>query len=248
MGKLGILGATGKMGQAIYKLAQDSSWQPVCVPKHSPWGELDIAIDFSHADACNRHLLLAQEHKTPIVIGTTGLCEKDHESMQKASKEIPILYSANFSIGIALMKKFLHTYAAIFQSGYIDLFETHHTTKKDIPSGTALALAHLFTGKNIHRSCPRQRTVDDLVIHAQRIPNHHGEHKVQCSFQEETMLLQHTVHDRMVYAKGALLAASFLLNKPPRLYEFSEALSLPQTSQDTQEAGPAEAAAAPAQP
>lgn len=227
MKKIGLLGSTGKMGKALISLSS-SPFHMIPLFRQSthlaqdPFRELSALLDFSHVDALQKNLQQALAYQLPIVIGTTGHTETTWNWMQEASVKIPVLYSSNFSIGITLIKKFIALYAPILNSSYVDIFETHHTEKKDLPSGTALDLARLLSEKEIVCSCPPSRSVEDLIIHPQRLPSRPGAHTVQFAFQDETLSLHHHVLDRKVYAQGALTAVEFLLNKNPGLYSFAD--------------------------
>jgi 4-hydroxy-tetrahydrodipicolinate reductase len=228
MKKLGILGSTGKMGRALIALPPSPLLQLMPLSKTPSVSDelalptLHALIDFSHAHATQKHLALALTHQLPLVIGTTGLPPLLFEEIQKAAHNIPILYSANFSIGITLMCHFFTQYAAYLERAYIDIEETHHLEKKDLPSGTALHLASLFHEKRIATTSPISRSSQDLIIHAKRLPNDLGSHTVHCSFPEERLSLHHEVLSRSVYAQGALIAAQFLLKQKSGLYEFSD--------------------------
>lgn len=228
MKKLGILGSTGKMGRALIALPPSPLLQLIPLSKTPLVSDqpllstLHALIDFSHAHATQKNLELALTHKLPIVMGTTGLSPALFEEIQKASNQIPILYSANFSIGITLMRHFFTQYSSYLERAYIDIEETHHLEKKDLPSGTALHLASLFQKKHITSTSPVTRSCQDLIIHSKRLPNHLGSHTVHCSFPEERLSLHHEVQSRSVYAQGALVAAQFLLKQKSGLYAFSD--------------------------
>jgi len=229
MKKIGILGASGKMGTTLLSLPSPRfQLIPLCRQKQhltqDPFSELEALIDFSHVDTLHENLQKALERRLPLVIGITGHTPHTWEQMEKASLTIPILYSPNFSIGIALIKKFIALHAPLLEKSYIDIFETHHTTKKDLPSGTALDLARMFPHKEINLSSSHPRSQDDLVIHAQRVPGHPGAHTIEFTFPEETLSFHHHAQ-RAAYAQGALMATEFLLGKKPGFYSFADVFS-----------------------
>ena len=188
----------------------------------APFHTLDILIDVSSFKALEENLTAALTHKLPIVIGTTGLGEKEFSLITRAAKTIPVLYSSNFSIGIHLLKAFILQHAYLLEESFVDIMETHHLEKKDSPSGTALDLAHLFKKKKVILQTPQKRSEEDLVIHSKRLPFHPGEHTVQLTLKDETLSLHHNVKDRKVYAHGALLAAQFLVKQKKGFYSFSD--------------------------
>jgi 4-hydroxy-tetrahydrodipicolinate reductase len=191
--KIGLIGAEGKLGKAIQAL-----YPVIPISRTTSRKNLacDVLIDVSSPDALLENL----SAKKPIVIGTTG--HKDFSLIEKAAKELPIFYSANFSLGIALMRKMIEQIKENFPSE-VELIETHHTQKKDTPSGTALLLA---------KSLPHAK------IHSIRQGDLMGEHTLIFKQEEETLTLSHSVQSRKVFARGALAAAKFLIHQPPGLY------------------------------
>lgn len=191
--KIGLIGSEGRMGQAI------SALHPVIpIYKTTPRSPLDcdVLIDFSSHKALLENL----SARKPIVIGTTG--HLDFTPLHEAAKHLPIFYSANFSLGAALLNEASKLVAKHF-AGDIDLIETHHTAKKDAPSGTALHLA---------------KNLQNAKIHSLRSGSTIGEHTLIFNNAEERLTLSHQVHSREAFAKGALAAARFLIGKPPGLY------------------------------
>jgi 4-hydroxy-tetrahydrodipicolinate reductase len=241
--KIGIIGITGKMGAALVATTLENpsisllgitrsplSFQHLSIKAFTlntaPLDTLDLLIDVSHAHSLEKHLQAALLYKLPIVIGTTSHEEKAFHQMQQASTIIPVLYASNFSIGIHLIKSFITTHLPLLEESFIDILETHHTEKKDMPSGTALDLASLFEKKHLSIHPQAQRSKEDLVIHSRRLPAHPGEHRLHFTFHHETLSLEHHVKDRKVYAEGALLAAKFLMQQQPGFYSFSDVFSV----------------------
>ncbi|MBX7066788.1 MAG: hypothetical protein K1X28_06115 [Parachlamydiales bacterium] len=191
--KIGLIGPEGRMGKAI------SALHPVIpIFKHTPRSPLDcdILIDVSSHKALLENLSAGK----PIVIGTTG--HLNFAPIQEAAKHLPIFYSANFTLGAAILNETAKLVAKYF-AGDIDLIETHHTAKKDAPSGTALHLS---------------KNLQNAKIHSLRSGSTIGEHTIIFNNAEEKLTLSHQVHSREAFAKGALAAARFLLGKPPGLY------------------------------
>jgi 4-hydroxy-tetrahydrodipicolinate reductase len=175
----------------------------------------DLYIDASLPPAVPKHLSIAREAKRPIVIGVTGLSEETHALISAASKTIPIFYSSNFSLGIALLKKCAAWIAASFHEDVdIDLIETHHAMKKDAPSGTALDIAKILRagGRTPH-------------VHSVRLNDTIGKHELIFNTREEQLSLTHTAHSRDAFAKGSLAAAVFLIDKPPGLYGMDDLMN-----------------------
>lgn len=191
--KIGLIGAQGRMGKAIAAL------HPIIpITRSTPRLNLDcdVLIDVSSHQALLENL----SARKPIVIGTTG--HPNLIPLEEAAKHFPIFYAANFSLGIALMNKLAAQISRYFPSD-VDLIETHHSEKKDSPSGTALHLVKNFSNARIHS------------IRSGKII---GEHTLIFNNAEERLTLSHQAHSRDAFARGALAAARFLIGKPPGLY------------------------------
>ncbi len=213
--KIGLIGAKGRLGKTIQILA--NSHPHFLVTKQfgrgDPLleGDIDLYIDASLPEALGQNLEAALQSKKPIVIGVTGLNETAIASILEASKQIPIFYAPNFSIGIAIMRKLAEETARLFHpTAEIELIETHHIHKKDAPSGAAKLLA-----KTIAESHPKQKTP---TVHSIRLGQTVGKHELQFNSSEEQITITHTAHSRDIFAKGALIAARFLSTQTPALY------------------------------
>ncbi len=220
--KLGIIGVQGKMGREVFSLAsQDKSIELISsisrkkeVEKNKTF-PVDMIIDFSTKEALVENLILAQRQNCPIVIGTTGLEEKEKELLIKASQNIPVFWAPNFSLGMACLlhtTKILSSFLKDFTS---HIEETHHTQKKDTPSGSALALKESLEQGNL-RANPLIESfrVDDVI----------GKHSVFFTSEEEELVLSHQANSRAVFAKGSLTAAKFLSIQKPGLYGMGDLL------------------------
>ncbi len=246
---ISILGASGKMGQQIIKLAKsDPHYKIVCglvrpdgnprffsfiadklaIPLKTTAEEAmdgcEVAIDFSSAQITKEHIKTAHALKKGLVIGTTGLDKNVLRAMKLAAQEIPILYSPNFSLGMALCLEAVNKFASsLFGDCYIDIFETHHIHKKDSPSGTALALAKAIgKGTVAFNQSDSNRNKEQIVIHSIRSGDVLGEHTIIFECGNERIQLTHQAHSRDAFAKGALLAATFLVEQPPGLYSIKD--------------------------
>jgi 4-hydroxy-tetrahydrodipicolinate reductase len=173
----------------------------------------DVYIDASLPAALQSNLDAALAAKKPIVIAATGLSSSDIVSIQRASLAIPIFHAPNFSLGMALLRKFAEQASALFHTDAdIDLIETHHTQKKDSPSGSALLLAKTI-GKPVN-------------IHSIRSGKVVGEHTLIFNTPDERICLTHEAHSRDAFARGALAAARFLSSKPPGIYTMEDLIQL----------------------
>lgn len=222
--RIATLGATGKMGQRILKLAQQDPEFDITIAyarqktldvvtftdPFAALSECDVGIDFTFHTATKEHLEAALRASKPMVIGTTGHSVEEIKEIEEASKSIPILYSPNFSFGIALCTDAVSRIAkALGTACTIDIVETHHIHKKDSPSGTAIALANAIEGKKI-------------AIQSIRLGETIGEHTVIFECGHERIELKHTAHSRDAFAAGALIGAKFLLGQPAGLYSLKD--------------------------
>ena len=202
-----------------------------CSSKHphmqnvSKLKDSDVVLDFSVADAAVEHIQAAHHLQKPLILGTTDLPAAAFEALQQAALSIPIIQSANFSIGIALCLEFASQLGnTLYGRSQIEIFETHHIHKKDRPSGTALTLA-----RAIHSAAPQE-----IPIHSRRQEETVGEHQLTCSLAHETIEIKHTAHSRAAFAEGALLAAEWLLSQPPGLYSLKDLFTYAHLSQSRQ--------------
>ena len=215
--KIAIIGITGKMGKAIKRLIFKDPALALVGKISSSYKEIniekaDILIDFSSPDALKSSLFLAKKFQKPLVIGTTNLTKNDFKEIEKQATNTAIFYSPNFSIGIHLMKKMANFIAKGFETKTIDILDIHHKEKKDAPSGTALYLQ-----KEIKKI--KNNKVEVKSIRRGKVI---GEHSIDFINEEEAIIIKHKAFSRDVFAKGALLAAKFLLNKPAKLYTMDD--------------------------
>lgn len=220
---IALSGASGKMGQSILAVAEaDPDVNIICKLTRNNkelLKPIDIFIDFSTPSACQEYLIICQKLKIPMVIGTTGLSTRQYQEIIKASEIIPILYAPNMSIGVnicyMLLENLSNKWSYYFpQSQTVDILEVHHKHKKDAPSGTALKMAEIIAQYNLK-----------VNFTSKRIGEIKGKHQVVFNNPFETIIIKHQVKDRNVFAKGAVLAAKWLINKSEKLYSFSDLLS-----------------------
>ena len=196
-----------------------------------PAGCADCIIDFSHHSAACGLLAFAADGGFPIVVATTGHTPEELEAIRAASEKIPVFFSANMSVGIALLVKLAKITAAAMPGAEIEIIEKHHDRKLDAPSGTAVMLAkELMTVRPDSRivegrSGHGKREFNDIGIHAIRMGNIVGEHEVIFGTANQTVTLKHEAHDRALFADGAATAAAFLVGKPAGLYDMHSLLA-----------------------
>ncbi len=244
-------GCNGKMGQVITGIiAEDAQAEIVAgidvydgiknpYPVFSNIADCnvdaDVIIDFSNAKAIDGLLDYVEAKKMPVVLCTTGLSEEQLRRVEKVSKEVAVLKSANMSLGINTIMKLLQQAVQVFApAGYdVEIVEKHHNQKLDAPSGTAIALADSMNEVMDHqyeyiydRSQRRQkRDAKELGISAVRGGTIVGEHEVIFAGTDEVIEIKHTAYSKAVFAKGAVEAAKFLAGKPAGLYDMSHVIS-----------------------
>ncbi|MBN9343545.1 MAG: 4-hydroxy-tetrahydrodipicolinate reductase [Holosporales bacterium] len=198
--------------------------------------DAQIIIDFTVPETLRTHLEVAQREKIGMIIGTTGLSQEHFTMLEKASLTIPILYSANFSLGINLLIEVVKEASKSLGAGFdIEMLEMHHRHKQDAPSGTSLSLAKAAAeGRNLtlqekaiyDRTRERQaRREDDIGFAVLRGGSVIGDHSVIFASDEEIVEFSHRALKREMYAKGALRAALWLANQKPGYYKFSDILT-----------------------
>ena len=220
-------GSNGRMGQVIKKKIEDGYEDFHLLAEVDRNGgqysslkdiesDGDVIIDFSSHLATKDLLDYAISHKTKVVIATTGHTEEEKKMILSASKEIPIFFSYNMSLGIASLADAAKKVASLMKDAEIEIIETHHDQKLDAPSGTALLLADALkevrpnSNLVLGRSGHQQRQKEDIGISSIRIGNVVGIHEIIISSGLETITLKHEAHDRSLFADGALKAASYL--------------------------------------
>lgn len=186
---------------------------------------VDCIVDFSHHTCTPALLAYATANHLPCVIATTGHTEGEIAAIYAAAEHIPVFFSANMSLGVALLVELAKTTAAALPEAEIEIIEKHHNRKLDAPSGTALMLANAIceVRKDAYaktgRSGQGKRTPEEIGIHAIRMGNIVGEHEVIIGTPNQTITLKHEAHSRALFAEGALAAAAFLYRMAPGLYD-----------------------------
>lgn len=242
---LGICGILGKMGSLVFECAKSSRDFTVNLGIDKRAEKLvkgiflsytlkdinyktNVLIDFSNREMTEELLEYAVRTKTPLVIGTTGQTTEDLIAIHNAAKEIPIMLCPNTSVGAAYLINSAKEGAQYFldYNYEIDISETHHSQKKDSPSGTALAIANaiLSVAPSLKQvtSFENGRQSGDLSISSRRLGGVVGEHEVSFASQGEILSIKHRVIDKKVFALGALECARYIAFKSPGLYSISD--------------------------
>lgn len=192
--------------------------------------EADVVIDFSHHTAVADVLTYAKEIGAAAVIGTTGHTAEEKAMISAAAEEIPVFFSGNMSLGIAVLCRLAKQAAAAFPDADIEIVEVHHTRKVDAPSGTALMLFNAIREvrpeavANCGRSGEDKRTKEEIGISALRLGNVVGIHEVHIHTGNQSLTLKHESGSRAMLADGAVDAARFMVGKVKGLYNMESML------------------------
>ncbi|MCK9538562.1 4-hydroxy-tetrahydrodipicolinate reductase [Dokdonella sp.] len=253
-----VHGASGRMGQALVKLLRERDdlrlaaalvseasprlGQPADAARGVPMTAhldaattADVLVDFSSAGAFDGALALAVERRLAFVSGTTGLSAAQEAALEAAAASIPVLWSANFSIGIAVLGRLVTQAAQALADWDCEIFEMHHAAKRDAPSGTALALGRLAAAARgqaldavacLSRPGPSDsaRTLGTIGFASLRAADIVGEHTVLLATQGERIELTHRAGDRDIFARGALFAARAIARAAPGRYHLDALL------------------------
>ncbi len=193
--------------------------------------DVDCIIDFSHHTAVSDLLPFAIERHLPTVVATTGHDENELAMIKEAAKHIPVFYSANMSLGVALLVDLAQKAVAAMPDAEIEIIEKHHDRKLDAPSGTARMLAdaicevrpELYT--NVGRNGYAKRTKNEIGIHSVRMGNVVGVHEILLATPSQTITLRHEAHSRALFAEGALSAAAHMIGAEAGLYDMNALVS-----------------------
>jgi 4-hydroxy-tetrahydrodipicolinate reductase len=180
----------------------------------------DVAIEFSQPDTVVNNLKYCFEKKIPVVCGTTGWLERKNEIEALCKqKQSAFFYASNYSLGVNLFFK-LNEYLARLMNGRNEyeasVDETHHTQKKDAPSGTAITIAEgIIKNYPVKKSWALSKTqnADELLVRSFRIDPVPGTHTVRYQSTVDELLIQHTAHSRLGFALGAVMVGEWLKGK-----------------------------------
>ena len=221
--RVALIGARGRMGQAIVDLAKDDP--KIDVVAQCDLGDAidpavkdcDVAIDFSHAGAIDEICRAASQHRKSLVIGTTGHSPEQRQLIEKTAGSLPIVVASNFSVGVNALFALTRRAAEISGSEFAPkITETHHKMKKDAPSGTAKTLGEIL----------KEALKVEIPIESIREGDVVGEHTVTFVGPGERLELTHRAGSREIFARGALRAAEWVVGKPARLYSMQDVLGL----------------------
>ena len=200
-------------------------------------GDSDVGIEFTTPAASAEHATLAARLGKPLVIGTTGLHGAEESAVRDAAQHVPIVWAANTSLGVNLLLGLVDQVARRLGPEWdIEIFEAHHRLKRDAPSGTALLLgraAGAGRGEALEDIAVRGRDgatglrrPGDIGFSVMRAGGVVGEHAVVFAAEEEVLTLSHSARDRRLFARGAVVAAVWVVGREPGLYDMMDVLGL----------------------
>lgn len=250
MTKIILNGCNGKMGQVITRLVSDDdeceivagfdindsidNTYPVYSDPNEFTGDADVIIDFSHPSVLTNMIVYCKKRNLPIIIATTGFTAEQKEEMKEASKEIPIFFSANMSLGINLLIALAKKATKLLEGNFdIEIVERHHNQKIDAPSGTALAIADAidetlsYPAEYVYdrHSVRKKRKKTEIGLHAVRGGTIVGDHEIIFAGNDEVIELKHSASSKEVFAVGAIKAAKFMVGKSAGMYDMNDLIS-----------------------
>lgn len=266
MTKVGVLGANGRMGRVLIDAAYQHAkvalgfasvraesafvgmdagelagiakqYIKISAIEESLLSHADVLIDFTLPDALADNLALAIKCKTPMVIGTTGLLPAQLDMIDQAAKHIPIVFAANYSVGVNVMLNLVKQTANIMgEQSDIEIIEAHHRFKQDAPSGTAMAIGNVIAD-TLNRDLSQcavygregvtgERRRDTIGFATVRAGDIVGEHTAIFASLGERIEITHKASSRLTFANGALTGATWLKGKEAGLYSMQNVLGL----------------------
>ena len=242
-----LCGCNGKMGAAVQNFAgqredcaivagvdisgKANSAFPVYTSISEVKESAQVVVDFSHPSALSSILEYCRSHPgTAAVLCTTGYSAEQTQEIREASKELPLFYSRNMSLGINLLIELAKKAEAVLGDAFdVEIVEMHHNQKIDAPSGTALMIADAINQVRDEsmqyvydrHSQRKKREKREIGLHSVRGGTIVGEHQVIFAGQSEVLTLSHSAQSKELFAAGAVNAAVFMNGKTPGLYDMS---------------------------
>lgn len=215
-----VVGAKGRMGKRVINLIQSDPLMTVAAEVdigssiEDVIDKADVLIDFSTPESSVKSAQLCARHKKPVVIGTTGFNDEQLKSIEKASKETAILLSPNMSVGVNLIFQLINTAAKVLGDDFkIQIIEKHHIHKKDKPSGTAKQMQKILNSS--------KRTAEIISFREGEII---GEHEIEFKSDGEMIRIKHEAFNRDILAKGAILAAKWIVDQKQGMYGMEDVI------------------------
>ncbi|WP_252258892.1 4-hydroxy-tetrahydrodipicolinate reductase [Erythrobacter aurantius] len=242
MAQFAVIGHKGRMGQALSQAIEEAGHN-LCVGvdvggNPGPLvGRCDVIVDFSAPDALQTNLGAAKVAGIPILVGTTGLEPEHFVMLDDAAKAVPVLQTGNTSLGVTLLAHLVREAAARLGSDWdIEVLEMHHRAKVDSPSGTAKLLGqaaadargidltdNMESGRHGYTGPRGEGHIGFATLRGGTVA---GEHSVIFAGEQERITLSHSAEDRMIFARGAVRGAQWLIGRNPGRYSMADVLGL----------------------
>ncbi len=233
-----LLIGRGKMGRLIEETARAAGDEIVASFGHDDLERLaklgkvaDVVIDFSRPEALAEVCSYVRRTGTPLLSGTTGLSAAQKAALESLGTAAPVLWSANFSLGVAVFVRALQAVSDVLKPDFdIEITETHHNQKADAPSGTAKLLLeaidphHALTPVYGREGNCGKRSKDEIGMHALRGGTVAGTHTVHFFGPDEEFEITHRAASRQIFVNGALHMARLLPGKPNGVYDLQKIL------------------------
>ena len=233
-----VLIGRGRMGQMIQATAEAAgdtiaaSFDEFDIQNLSKEGKVgDVMMDFSRPEALPYIAQYVRRTGTPLLSGTTGMGKEEKAMLADLGNYAPVLWSANYSLGVAVLYRALKVIAPVLGADYdVEITETHHNQKEDAPSGTAKLLldavdpGHMMTPVYGREGVPGKRKKTEVGVHALRGGTVAGTHTVHFFGVDEELELTHRAASRQIFVNGALHMARLLPGKPNGVYDLQKIL------------------------
>ncbi|MFB6117070.1 4-hydroxy-tetrahydrodipicolinate reductase [Halosegnis sp.] len=241
--RVAVAGATGRTGGEVAREAAKRGHEVVSLSRTPEGDQHDIAdlpavlaeadalVDFTVPEATVEHAAAAADAGVPLVVGTTGFDEDGLAALRTAAEQTPVLKASNFAKGVQALRRVVRAGVAALPDYDVEVTETHHSGKRDAPSGTALTLLEDIEEtrsdaleRTYGREGTHERAPEEIGVHVRRAGTVRGEHEVLLAGDDEVLTLTHRAESRRVFAAGAVDAAEQLAGRDPGFYDFSEVL------------------------
>ncbi len=239
--KILVNGSKGRMGTAVAAAARDLGISVAAAVDQGDdlagsIGLADVIVDFSSPQATRGLLEAAAQAGKPVVLGTTGHTAEEKAALLTLAARVPCVWAGNFSVGVNLLFALTRRAARALGEDYdTEVLEMHHRLKKDAPSGTAVRLLEIILEeRRLDRGALRhgrqgitgERKRAEVGVHALRGGDVIGDHTVIFAGTGERIELTHRASDRAVFARGALRAAQWVVDRGPAVYDMQDVLGL----------------------
>lgn len=231
--KIAIQGTDGHMGGILMSMIderKDMEWVDLMDLSPEDRGDLpDVIIDFSHPNNLDMVCEKARAGGIPAVLATTGYTPAQERQVEELAKDVPVVYAANFSMGVTVMRRVLSEISPILKDSFdMEMVERHHRRKLDAPSGTAKMLVKAMDPEGefdeVDGRSGMKKRGHEIGVSAVRGGTIAGVHTAIYAGEDEVLEITHTAGSRRIFTAGALTAAQFAVNADAGLYDMEDVL------------------------